>query len=225
MLSKFLTKFRTATPSVVWFSHHIPKTAGTSLRTAFEKAAGKKCVLKVYKPADVKRIENGRYQLPSILPVVVHGHFKPDLSQVGLAPHVKRLVWLRDPVQRAWSLLKHMSQVQRDKPEFSLLVDKFGERALLPDEEVFEYFLENKAFSQFNRPYQNYFRKVGLDEFDFVGRVENFETDMQRLGRLMNLSLETQRNNVRKSAVVINSADYKHLLEREYSAVRDYYDV
>lgn len=207
---------------VTWLSHHIPKTAGTSLRVAYENAVGKRNVFKLYKPVEVTRFEQGEICLPKHRPFIIHGHYKPDFRQLAIGGDVKRLVWLRDPVQRAWSLLRHLTDVQQHKPEFELLTAQFGKKATAPDEEVLEFFLANREFAHLNRPYQNYFKNVGLESFDFIGCMENFDADLARLSGQMQVKLSIAKSNVRHSKVSIDTSDFKHYLAKEYKVIEKF---
>ncbi|AEF05296.1 hypothetical protein [Alteromonas naphthalenivorans] len=224
MLNSFFSRQKINFSDTLWLSHHIPKTAGTSLRIAFDDAVGRKEVRKVYRPFEVVSLERGKITLPRKLPFIIHGHFKPSPEQLAIAPSIKRAVWLRDPVQRAWSLLKHLIDAQNYKNEYEILNRKFGGRLVDPDPEVLEYFLSNKEFAHLNRPYQNYFKSVRLHEFDFVGKIENFEGDLSRLGHMMNIKLSSPRVNERRSEIVIHQKDFMHYLEKEYDVVKDYYE-
>jgi len=207
-----------------WFSHHIPKTAGTSLRESYQNTFGKRQVFQLYEPSQVLRFERGDFSLLNTRPLIIHGHFKPTEYQVKNGTRVKRTVWLRDPVTRALSLLKHLIQTQNYKQEYKLLEKTFGASVKQLDEEKLYYFLSEPSFKHLNQPYQNYFKHISLNEFDFVGKVENYSEDLERLGNYMGVKLRHFERNVRDIGVTIDTQKFAHLLEKEYEVVKDYYE-
>lgn len=208
--------------NVVWFSHHIPKTAGTSLRVSYEKAVGKRKVYKLYKPSEVKLAEKGDLSMLPQNIKVVHGHFKPREFHKLPNTEIKRAVWLRDPVQRAWSLMRHIIAVQKHTNEYKLLKDVFGERLNSPDEAIFHFFLTNEKLKHLRKPYRSYFSYYPLSDFDFVGITENFSEDLERLSQLMNVRLPYQKSNVRINSTKMDTAQFKLFLKEEYAVVKKY---
>lgn len=206
-----------------WFSHHIPKTAGTSLRESYQNAFGKRQVFQLYNPSQVRKFERGDFDLLDTRPLIIHGHFKPTMCQMKNGARIKRTIWLRDPVTRAWSLLKHLTQTQNYKPEYKLLEKAFGHSVKQLDEEILYYFLSEPSFKHLNQPYQNYFKNVSLNDFDFVGKVENYAEDLDRLGNYMGVKFRHFERNVRNLDLVIDTQKFNHLLEKEYEVVKDYY--
>ncbi|MBU2977227.1 sulfotransferase family 2 domain-containing protein [Alteromonas sp. C1M14] len=206
----------------VWFSHHIPKTAGTSLRIAYEKALGKRKVYKLYKPFEVKQAESGDLSMLPKNIKIVHGHFKPRECHEIANTVIKRAVWLRDPVQRAWSLMRHIISVQKHTNEYKLLKEVFGERLNSPDETIFHFFLTNEKLKHLRKPYRSYFSQFSLSGFDFVGVTENFAEDLERLSQLMNMRLGYQESNVRVNSKKIDTAQFKPFLKEEYAVVKKY---
>lgn len=192
------------------------------MRVAYENALGKSRVFTLYSPQMVKVFSDGGcISLPGN-PSVIHGHYKPHPNHLALAREVKRAVWLRDPVMRAWSLLHHMVAVQKQRQEYAILRDNFGDKVNKPDEEIFEFFLTHPKLKKLNEPYQNYFHLVKPEEFDFVGLTEQYESDLVKLSSQMGVSLEHKVKNVRAKKVAIKREDFRQYLEKEYSIVSDY---
>tara|TARA_Y100000748_G_C15502612_1_gene490685 strand:- start:1081 stop:1782 length:702 start_codon:yes stop_codon:yes gene_type:complete len=207
---------------VQWLSHHIPKTAGTSLKACYDEALGRRQIYNLYNPVLVKQFASGNsLDLPKGTRLI-HGHYQPHPKQLEYFPSAQRIVWVRDPVARAWSVLKHLVRVQQHKKEFVLLKEKFGERIHKPDHEILDYFLKRSEFRHMNRPYQNYFDKVSIDDFAFVGVTENFSKDIKTLSNLMNVELANKKLNVIASNSVIDKDDFKHYLKDEYKVIRNF---
>ncbi|KHT54951.1 hypothetical protein RJ41_05030 [Alteromonas marina] len=224
--NKFRPRFNSilGTSDVRWLSHHIPKTAGTSLRASFDEAFGRRQVYDLYNPTLVKDFSNGqRLDIPKRISLI-HGHFQPHPNQTELYQNAKRIIWIRDPVARAWSVLKHLISVQKHKKEFLLLKESFGERVHTPDDEILDFFLKKNEFKHLNRPYQNYFKNVPIEDFAFVGVTERFDSDIKKLSELMEVKLKTKTLNAIPSKSVINKDDFKHYLKEEYFLVRNFID-
>lgn len=75
-----------------------------------------------------------------------------------------------------------------------------------------------------NRPYQNYFKNVPIEDFAFVGVTERFDSDIKKLSELMEVKLKTKTLNAIPSKSVINKDDFKHYLKEEYFLVRNFID-
>lgn len=224
--NKFRPRFNNilGTTEVRWLSHHIPKTAGTSLKVSFDEAFGRSQVYDLYDPTLVKKFSNGnKLDIPKST-TLIHGHFQPHPSQTEFYQNAQRIVWIRDPVARAWSVLKHLLSVQKHKKEYLLLKETFGERIHSPDSEILDYFLKNNKFRHLNRPYQSYFKNVPLEDFAFVGVTERFDSDIVKLSELMEVKLNVKRLNVIPSTSVIKKENFKHYLKEEYSLVRNFID-
>lgn len=210
--------------SVRWLSHHIPKTAGTSLKEGYAKAFGKGYVKHFYSPEEVKLA--GQANMP-MLPVgtqVLHGHFHAHPKHTEMYPNARRIVWVRDPVERAWSLLGHLLAVQQNKDEYQIIFKEFGPNIEKQKLDVFTFFLTHPQLKFLNRPYQNHFSKVPIGDFDFIGRTSQYGLDLRRLSRLMGTEIPLLQKNVRDSGTGLpdNRSSYSNLLEHEYNIVENY---
>ncbi|WP_342804821.1 hypothetical protein [Alteromonas sp. M12] len=207
--------------SVIWLSHHIPKTAGTSLKLGYASAFGNNAVKHLYAPGEVKVIGGGGKILLPYGTQILHGHFHAHPEQIKLYPNAKRIVWVRDPVERAWSLLGHLLAVQQSKNEYRIIYDEFGENIEKQKLDVFEFFLTHPELQHLNKPYQNHFSKVPINDFHFVGRTHCYAEDLKRLSKEMGADIPLLEKNVRSSGkgLPANRELYQKLLEKEYSIV------
>lgn len=208
---------------VCWLSHHIPKTAGTSLARTYVNKFGNRNLYRLYNPNEIRAFEKTGKLKRYANELIVHGHFKPTHVQESISKDIRRIVWIRDPVQRAWSMLHHLVAVQKHKAEYKILHDKFGDKLNAINEDVFHFYLTEKQFKHLNKPYFNYFKEVPLAQFYFIGKVESYDADLRKLSNLMGVELEKESRNVRKSKNNINSHDFKCYLEKEYEVVEKYY--
>ena len=170
-------------------SIHVPKTAGTSLRRTLEAAYGKEAVLLDYAddPADpcgqrildpdnyrerVKREPlDGRVR-------VIHGHF--HAAKYDHLPSVKRIAFLRDPVENLLSIYFYWKQLPPDASHG-----------------LFRYFWQSDLsvvdlarLPTFRRLYtQVYFGGFDLTSLDFIGFTETYAHDLRRLSSLLDRPL------------------------------------
>ncbi|MDP5032815.1 sulfotransferase family 2 domain-containing protein [Paraglaciecola sp.] len=210
--------------SVLWLSHHIPKTAGTSLKVSYERTFGSKAIKQVYAHEEVKRLGDGKSISLPMGTKIIHGHFHAHPEHMLIYPNAKRIVWIRDPVERAWSMLGHMLDVQKTKTEYKIILAEFGNQIEERKLEVFEFFLTHPMLKKMNQPYKNHFSKVPISEFDFVGRTNKFEHDIQLLSKMMGVKLPTIETNVRDAGNGLpqDRKYFEGLLEQEYSIVLPY---
>jgi hypothetical protein len=210
--------------SVLWLSHHIPKTAGTSLKLSYERTFGSKAIKQVYQHEEVKRLGNGKKISLAIGTKIIHGHFHAHPEHLLTYPNAKRIVWIRDPVERAWSMLGHMLDVQKTKTEYKIIAKEFGSQIEERKIEVFEFFLTHPILKKMNQPYKNHFSKVPISEFDFVGRTSEFEHDIQLLSDKMGVTLPYIETNVRDAGNCLpkDRKYFEGLLEQEYSIILPY---
>jgi len=223
MLTKLYKIIRNSQNEVCWLSHHIPKTAGTSLANTYVNQFGKRNLYRLYNPDKIKVFERTGKIEQYTNELIVHGHFKPRVSQSNLSRDIRRIVWVRDPVQRAWSMLHHLVAVQKHKVEYRILNDYFGEQLNQLNEDIFLFYLTDHRLKHLNRPYSNYFSEVPLIDFDFVGKVESYDSDLLKLSDLMGAQLGKEKRNIRKGKLSIDSQDFKCHLENEYEIMANYY--
>ena len=85
MLTKLYKRIRNSQNKVCWLSHHIPKTAGTSLANSYVNQFGKRNLFRLYNPNTVKVFERTGNIEHYANELIVHGHFKPRVCQSNLS--------------------------------------------------------------------------------------------------------------------------------------------
>lgn len=166
-------------------SIHIPKTAGTSFIHSLKKQYGYQKVVRI-------DINDNRTRINKI-PVdnacvyknteVIHGHFSIDLlnNYLNLPPETPIITWLRDPVERVISnyyyLHKRLSEeLMEEKKGLNILAKM--ERSLL------EYAQDERNRNRMSK----FLKGIDLKDFFFIGIVENYDNDIQELGKKLNWS-------------------------------------
>lgn len=157
-------------------SVHLPKTAGTSFLAALRRLHGTALLLDNRdRPLAHGRWARRTHALRMALACAgkdlpaacVHGHFLP--IKYGLARGTRFCTWLRDPVQRVVSRYHHYVRNGEGEAHHA----RWG---LVPG-------LSLEAFvrlPQYQDTYAEYFWMFRLDRFDFIGIVENYESDALR---------------------------------------------
>ena len=165
---------------------HLPKTAGTSLRTLLEAAfgAGLRADYGDH-PLQHSRFARRRRALAAALrhagrPLgvpCVYGHFLA--CKYALATRTRYAVWLRDPVQRVISRYHHY---RRASAAGELTHRRWG---LVPG-------LSLEAFArlpQYRNTYAEYLWLFPFRRFEFVGLVEQQDRDLARFAAQFDLAL------------------------------------
>ncbi len=176
-------------PHLELISLHIPKTAGTSFRSNLVNVYGKKAVarfdiLKGKIWLDEKEFKGDI--LPSNIRVI-HGHFVyAELTEMlNIKSDVKKITWLREPVERVVSNYFYLCDMmkyymQEDKNHIDVL-------------SKMQRTLEEYAADPVNRNRMSRFLSgILLNEFDFVGQIEHFNTHLQQLATKLNWKQPTQ---------------------------------
>lgn len=163
-------------------SLHIPKTAGTSFRNTLKAVYGEKEVIRF----DINHgaIEvNERPYTATALPAhvkVLHGHFsyRELMNKVELSPSVPIITWLRHPVKRVVSNYFYLASIM------AKLMDE--ERNHVDILSKMQRSLPEYAAAELNRNRMSRFLEgINLESLNFIGVVEHFEEDMQKLAGLL----------------------------------------
>jgi len=179
--------------SVELVSIHIPKTAGTSFIHSLKKQYGNQKVARL-------DINKNRININKILldkayvyksPSVIHGHFTLELLQnhINIPVNIPIITWLRDPVERVISnyyyLYKRLDEELNEEKKGLNILSKMR-RSLL------EYAHDEKNQNRMSK----FLEGVEIEEFFFIGIVENYNQDIKILGQKLNWSnLEIVQHN------------------------------
>lgn len=212
-------------PNVSILSHHIPKTAGSSLRMAFEQSLGARNVYGIYANTGANIMsKGGEVWLPSKAKVL-HGHFRPHNNHVDMFPNAVRTVWVRDPLERLWSLVGHLLALKEKHPHYLLLKSKLPDASFVSHESIVRDMILSDAVAAFTHTYSRFFNVVPINEFTFVGSKHQYEKGLRHLTNLTGIELETLQVNRRSRPTYQLPSSIKRLesyLFREYEIVSDY---
>lgn len=210
---------------VTLLSHHIPKTAGSSLRVAFEKSFGRRYVYGIYANTGATQMSLGQDIWVPGSAKVIHGHFRPHPAHQTLFPNALRAVWVRDPIERIWSLVGHLLALKEKHPHY-IFLKKAGLKAELSSQEEIVYeMITTDTLREFTKAYSSYFSAVPIEKFSFVGSKHSFEKDLNRLSELAGVSLKMLQLNKRSEQSRPIPAKIRYLeryLSDEYEIVSNY---
>lgn len=158
-------------------SVHIPKTGGSTFRALLSEVAGSNLILDyedrpIWEAYPIRRIKNMPLDQKRFLQierklregkkVVVHGHFLIS-KYTSVFPEAKRVVWLRDPVERLvshyhyWKREPNMeNKVCRRLINENLTLREFAQQPILRN--IMTYFLDQQ----------------NIEGFDFIGITEKY---------------------------------------------------
>lgn len=169
-------------------SVHLPKTGGSSFGTLLKSVYGEGLLvdsndhpmahgtlarnLAALRQMPAARKLEGRYRC-------VHGHFLP--LKYALLKHKSYAIWLRDPVERVVS--RYFHRVRN-------LARKDGEtrQYLGKRETTLEEFVQ---LPHHQNLYAKYLFGMRLEQFDFVGITETYETSLQVFSRCYDIDVDT----------------------------------
>ena len=151
-------------------SVHIPKCGGTTFSHILSRIYGDK----FFHITDVSQLENIDTDIRSI-----HGHYYFNPKWLKIYPNAKVCVWIRNPVDRLisyyyfWGNYRFGPGVSPNKNHLMMKIKKYN---------IFEFakqeYIQNRMF--------DFIEKISLDDIDFIGDVNTYNADLQRLAKIMN---------------------------------------
>ena len=211
-------------PNVDWLSHHIPKTAGSSLHQAFDAAYQHKHIQEVYPFNDLpKRLASGQ---PVWVPKgtrLIHGHFRPHKNHKSQFPNAGRLVWIRDPIERNISLLSHLLEEEMLQTRFIDFKLKYT-RNKYSINDLFSLMIEDESLYSATRIYESYLKGFRKSDFAFVGKVSQYKEELKRLEGIMKIPLQEYHKgiNTRKMIPNIDTEYFRLKLKSEYELLEEW---
>lgn len=165
---------------------HVPKTAGTTFREALARAYG--AGLRVDKgdapmsqPRWARRTSALRQAAANAgrtsPDACICGHFMP--LKYAMLRRTRFSVWLRDPVQRVLSRYHHYLR----RADIETAHWRWGLRPGLSLEQFVRV-------PQYQNTYAEYFWLFPLRRFDFIGIVEEYDTELERFARTFGVTAD-----------------------------------
>lgn len=209
---------------VQWCFYHVPKTAGSSLRQSFTLALGEKAVFGVYRNTGASDLAKGSPIWVPRSATVLFGHFPTHAEHAKMFPHAKRVTWIREPLERVWSLLGHYLAMKEQSPQYLFIKEHYIDKGITKKEAIFERMIKENTFKNSVNVYSHYFKHIPLTQFDFVGSVTRNSEDVRKLQTYIGSPLQETQENVRNS---INSFPtslrfLENELASEYEIVGDF---
>lgn len=210
--------------SVDWVVYHVPKTAGSSLRQSFVDALGQRKVFGVYRNTGAAELGSGKAIWVPRSAKVVFGHFPSHVNQMAMFPNAQKVTWVRDPLERAWSLLGHYLATKDENAQYAFVKQHYLDKGIIKKEDIFERMIKENALAKNIFVYAHYFESIGLSDFDFVGSTTRNSADLKRLQKLLGKPLIEAKENVRNSSSSFPSAlrYLESYFASEYEIVADY---
>lgn len=168
-------------------SLHIPKTAGTSFREQLVKNYGKNSVVHfdivVEDGATKFKIDGNYVEKPLFHPEtkVIHGHFEyfrlidfyPKLAELPI------ITWLRNPASRVISNYTYLKEKLFQEISKNPLATSLAERMMCSLSQFSALENERNKMSKF-------LKGIEVNDLLFIGFVENYESDLTRLAKMLN---------------------------------------
>ena len=212
-------------PRVEWISYHIPKTAGTSFYQSLSDSFGERKIERVYDKETSAKLSRAEPLWIAPHKRLIHGHFKVREEHAKQFPNAKRIIWVRDPIERLWSNLRHWvtygGGAKRDVFKERYMDGKDWE---LP--ELFNCLVSDPYFDGIVNVYQQAFNFVKPKDFYFIGRSEDYDSEILRLADLMGKPLKPATKNINRidKELPFDRKEYYKAFEKEYDFLRTHYD-
>ncbi len=157
--------------------------------------------------------------------IFLHGHFRPHPLHLDQFPNAKRLVWIRDPIERIWSLVGHLLAIGVGHPHYSILEKLYFDKGITDKENIVYDLIKYKRAESLTHIYTRFFSNVPITDFDFVGSVHRYSESIDRLVGLLDMEIQTEYRNVRNkpgTQIPKRIASLKSKLGDEYDVVNAY---
>ena len=110
---------------------------------------------------------------------MLHGHlYYKEVKRLHRHTNAKVVCWLRDPVERVVSNY-HFFKSRLDRPDLNPEVARLN--AHRKDETLLEYAARRHTRNRMSK----FLKGLPLEDFYFIGLLEDYEADVKRLGRLL----------------------------------------
>lgn len=200
---------------------HMPKCAGTSILNLLEQNTTNR-LIKDYDSyfkipinlRDQKINENFKSDL--ILPneKIVYGHFFPIKYLANSTVKATLVTILRDPIQRLQSHYKYWNT-----GDFS---DHYLWRKMKQEEWSFEDFALSSEMQNF---YAQYFTRISLNDFSFIGVYENLDYSVKRCFEELEISFDKKIPYLNTSEKKININLNDNLINKIKKSHSDDYEI
>ncbi len=171
---------------------HVPKTAGSSFRYALEKVLPKTSIFYDYgvlsdltRPV-VKQWLKGEVKTPQLEKIIkkrnimLYGGHIPYARYQHMLKDFKRITFIRDPLQRAYSEYNH----RKGRGDFDI---------------TFEEFIERPQF--INTLHKSFMNAENLKNLDFIGFTEYYKESVQLFNEKFGYNVEIIVANVRRKSL------------------------
>ena len=173
-------------------SIHLPKAGGTTFGSILREIYGKSLFLDYSKQWSKEDTKNNFYEKKL---ECLHGHFEHNAFD-HLYPDTKKIIWLRNPSERIYSLYKYLK--------------------LNPDHDNSYYTpIYNNAFT-FNdfiklewvqNNFKNFIKDSLPKDFYFIGFLEYFDSSLSECSKFLNWKYIPEYSILNKNNQIINSSD------------------
>jgi len=207
-------------------SYHLPKTAGTSLYLALEEAYGINRIKRVYDTEALQRLTQGNALWVPRKTLVLHGHFRPHANHLKQYPHARRMVWVRDPIERCWSLLRHWLRLENG-PIYARFKAKHMPIAHNSAEELFDLLVNDPEFSHITNFYQSFFQHMAPGHFNFIAKAEEFDDELNRLSAFLYKPLKPHlaNQNPKDAHLPFSKEKYASIFKNEYAFLSEKFSI
>jgi hypothetical protein len=199
---------------------HVPKTAGSSLRSALIDKYGDRLLLDygaapLFENPERELIDNQmRAKISSNSKSyrsqydLVYGHFPADRYE-SLGVDISRAIFFRDPVDRLCSNY------------FYRFKNNDGTAGGVSNVSIVEF--ANRANMKY--VYQNYLSDLNLNDFDFIGITEHFSESLSRFAKVYGVKLPFYRERVGQKKDYRSYLLEHGLLEEVIASQKDNQDI
>lgn len=210
-------------------SYNIPFTSDNSFIKCLDTFYGSNNLLMLNQTNGISELNSGsKIYIPNDVKAI-HGNIKIHPKHDVYFPRAIRICWIRDPIERLWLHFESILNTKTPYQHYANIKNLEDEMQTTCKITLFKAMLESETFSFMTHIYTKYLGDQNYQKFDFIGSMNRYESDVDRLFGLINLNLNSTSSKATEKlidALKVNIpeeiGEMKNLISSEYEAIADF---
>ena len=144
----------------------------------------------------------------------------------SIYPNAKRIIWVRDPINWCWSTLQHYLW-QKNGKVYQYILDNYLQKQEWDTNDLFHTLLQDDYFDRVRLYFSKFNKYVEPGFFDFVGKSEDFDSELKRLGNVIGreLPIKDANRNPNNQSLQLDRKDLYPYFESQYQFIEAFFGI